>query len=640
MSIKAITIKRGQQDYSLYKSDELFSLRMRSGFIPPDPFRSGMFEGVHPNRVRMIRREPSQNEAVFSCAPGELDGLMARFRSNPDVAYCSHVYSREERMSAGLEILVDDKIFVEFAGPPDRTLLRQFGDMHGIRALWRPETNGRGVVFQLTDQAGENPLKISRNMDDSVKGGLITTAEPCLISSRKGRAVPGDRGFPRQWHLLNTGQGGGTPGADCNAAAAWDVTWGDPEIVVAVIDDGFDLDHPDLVGKWRDPFDATGGDFQPLPEYGDNHGTACAGVAVAGRGGGRTVGVAPDCSLMPIRHAGRLGDYQEAQAFKHAFEKGADVISCSWGPYDAYSQQFQPMSSLTRTVVDLCATKGRDGRGIPIFFAAGNGNEPLDLDGYANHHNVIAVAASTNLDDKAWYSDYGPNVWVCAPSSGGTLGIYTVDRTGEDGYAPDSDYTADFGGTSSATPLVAGVAALMLSVNPALTVAEVKEILKETAAPIRIDAPREYKDFWGDEYSDAYDAQGHSPVFGWGRIDAGMAVALAQSAHFDPQPGSTLRLPDSGVEIVFTDQFDPIRLEEQVKTFMIDKEALELFKQDVVGNLAPLGIQVRQEDLERVTDKDLLVTMGHREGDIEAKGWPMIIAGVVVRVINAPSPAY
>jgi subtilisin family serine protease len=234
---------------------------------------------------------------------------------------------------------------------------------------------------------------------------------------------------------------------------------------------------------------------------------------------------------MPIRHAGRLGDFDEALAFYHAYRNKADVISCSWGPFDAYVNELWPLPSLTRLVIDICTNHGRGGRGIPVFFAAGNGNEPLELDGYASYENVIAVAACTNDNEKAWYSDYGENVWVTAPSSGGTLDIFTVDRTGPLGYNATSDYTHDFGGTSSATPLVAGVAALMLSVNPDLTVTQIKEILRDTAVKMRRDKPSVYTDYWGDEYTDEYSDDGQSKVFGWGRIDAGAAVAAARELH-------------------------------------------------------------------------------------------------------------
>lgn len=384
-----------------------------------------------------------------------------------------------------------------------------------------------GILFELTETAYENPIKISNRLLSTQQ---FKTVEPCLIEASFGKALPNEQGFRRQWHLLNTGQEGGTPGADCNAVSAWDYTWGDPNITIAIIDDGFDLEHPDFntPNKIRAPYDASEFDQNPRPStFSENHGTSCAGVALAARGSGLSVGIAPDCTLMPIRNAGRLGDYEEALAFYHAYQNGADIISCSWGPPDAYLKSFWPMPRLTQYVIDICVQRGRGGKGIPIFFAAGNGNEPLELDGYANYQNVIAIAACTNQNQKAWYSDYGKNVWVTAPSNGGTLGIFTTDRVGAKGYSWNSDYTGEFGGTSSATPLVAGIAALMLSVNPELNVDQIKTILRETTVKINLDNPRNYQDHWGNHYDDRYDDNGHSPVYGAGLVDAGEAVARA-----------------------------------------------------------------------------------------------------------------
>lgn len=530
-----VTFQRGGREVRLHKSPHLIAVRFRSGAVPQN--LTGP-EGRELDRLRgraslrFVRRVPGRRVALFRCRSArDRSDVMDELRAHKSIQYVSHVLQRSADDDGGSEIGVDDRVFVEFGGKPSRRRVKSVEREHGLRAIWQfPEMPG-GVVFQVTSDAKENPMKIANRLHHS---RACRTAEPCLVEAKAARAVPSDPSFRRQWHLLNTGQGGGTPGADCNAPAAWDYTWGDPKITIAIIDDGFDLQHPDLRGadKVRHPYDATERDNNPSPgAFSDNHGTACAGVAIASRGGdGLTVGTAPDCSWMPIRHAGEMGDFEEALAFYHAYRNGADVISCSWGPPDNAYNEFWPMPSITRYVIDLCVKRGRGGKGIPVLFAAGNGNEPLALDGYANYKNVIAVAASTNQDEKAWYSDYGKNVWVCAPSNGGTLGVYTTDRTGYRGYSSDSDYVADFGGTSSSTPLVAGVVGLMLAVNPKLTVSKIKSILKRTAVKIGIEQAYEYEDHWGDWYSDEYDSRGHSQVFGWGCVDAGAAVAAARNA--------------------------------------------------------------------------------------------------------------
>ena len=166
---------------------------------------------------------------------------------------------------------------------------------------------------------------------------------------------------------------------------------------------------------------------------------------------------------------------------------------------------------------------------------SGNGyGESVNDDGYASNPDVMAIGASTNPDsssyeDKARYSDTGKAIFICAPSSGGTKSILTVDRLGKMGYNPRDrstpdqvgNYTDVFGGTSSATPLVAGIAGLMLSVNPELTVDQVRDILRKTADKI------------GDKSTYTTDSSSnnglsHSKLYGYGRINGLAAVTEAQ----------------------------------------------------------------------------------------------------------------
>jgi subtilisin family serine protease len=400
---ETVSLLRGGQRLSLYKSPEFFAVRFRGERIPETATGRLAAEVGLPATVRFVRRYSNRRTAIFHCHPADRDAVMDKLRSQKDaVHFVSHVLQRKRVNDLpGSEIGLDNKLFAEFRRSPSLPEIGQLQRHYGLRLIWRFPERPRATVFELTDTAVLNPLKISQRLMDT---GRFRTVEPCLIEAKVGKAVPSDAGFPRQWHLLNVGQGGGLPGADCNAVAAWDHTWGRPEITLALIDDGFDLQHPDLSspGKVRAPYDATQHDPNPSPEtLKDNHGTACAGLAVAARGAGAAVGVAPDCTLMPIRHAGEVGDYDESLAFRHAFQNGADVISCSWGPPDAYVEALWPLPSLTRVQLEMCAREGRGGRGIPVFFAAGNGNESLELDGYASSDLVMAVAATTNRDEKA-----------------------------------------------------------------------------------------------------------------------------------------------------------------------------------------------------------------------------------------------
>jgi subtilisin family serine protease len=253
-----------------------------------------------------------------------------------------------------------------------------------------------------------------------------------------------------------------------------------------------------------------------------------------------------------------LGSQGEADAFAWAADNGADVISCSWGPIDgdwwdpadAAHRAFIPLPDNTRLAIEHALANGRGGKGCVICWAAGNGNESVDNDGYASHPGVIAVAACNDRGKRSVYSDTGKALWCAFPSDDSALeavdqlpqprpkggvwdedhpeprtpGIWTTDISGAPGYNRGAgtsggdalgNYTNSFGGTSSATPGVAGVAALVLAVNKKLRHEEVKDILKRACDRI-------------DTAKGAYDSTtGHSLLYGFGRLNAAKAVKLA-----------------------------------------------------------------------------------------------------------------
>ncbi|NET37219.1 MAG: S8 family serine peptidase, partial [Cyanothece sp. SIO1E1] len=353
-------------------------------------------------------------------------------------------------------------------------------------------------------------------------------------------------------------------GSHISVERAWDITRGSRSVVVAVTDDAFDLNHPDFQGKGKivAPRDLSDRDLIPLPGNSrENHGTAVAGVAIAEETGTGVVGVAPGCALMPIRTTGFLDDESVEQIFDWAAQQGAAVISCSWG---ASAVRF-PLSFRQSAAISRAATQGRNQKGCVIVFAAGNANRPVNgtinergwprnalsgrqnwLAGFAVHPDVITVSACTSLNKKAAYSNWGSSISVSGPSNNthpsmGLEGfghistgpqirtsfpgqaVFTTDRLGAGGY-DNSDFAAGFGGTSSACPVVAGVAALVLSANPDLTAQEVKQILQLTADKIvdpEVDPQLGLR-------GGTYDANGHSQWFGYGKVNAFRAVQEAQ----------------------------------------------------------------------------------------------------------------
>jgi len=393
---------------------------------------------------------------------------------------------------------------------------------------------------------------------------LTKLAYPNFISvSYDQQTIPNDTLFGNQWHLDNTGQGGGTVDADADLPEAWDITMGDAGIIIAVLENGgFDMGHPDLTpNRWVNPgedlngngvidpaeingvdddgngfiddfygWDFDGctsagsgcGDNDPSPANStENHATAVAGVV--GARGNNNLGVSgscPNCRLMFLRKGYVSSDWTKSLAFGYAQQEGARIVTNSWGSSGAMPNTITAINTATAA-------------GVVILFAAGNNNN-LNVCSGANQDplvslpDVIAVSSSTNLDRKAVGGTYagcsiGNCIDILAPSfhgDTGTTAITTTDRTGTDGY-DSTDYTSSFSGTSSATPLTAGVVGLILSVNSTLTRLQVQQLLQDTADKIE-DSVGHYSDTTGFS-SPATGVATHS----WGRLNAFEAVRIA-----------------------------------------------------------------------------------------------------------------
>ncbi len=329
------------------------------------------------------------------------------------------------------------------------------------------------------------------------------------------RSAPNDPLFPDSWHLKNSGQEGGSFDADMDVNQAWDLETGNPDIIIAIIDEGVDMDHEDLAANIVGGFDLTDGSppggVAGNPRNGDGHGTACAGIASAVQNNGKgTSGVAPGCSLLAIRIGyGGNGSWTTndwaAAGIQVAWREGASVLSNSWGGGT-------PSTAVDTAIADA-RTLGRNGLGSVVLFAAGNEDEPVEYPAW--NSMAIAVGATSLCDERKtssscdgenwWGSNYGPTLDVVAPG----VKIRTTDIMGSGGYT-SSNYMSDMNGTSAATPAVAGVVGLMLSKNPLLTAQEVGQILRGTA-----------EDLVGKSTEDV---PGFDIYMGYGRVNAFQAL--------------------------------------------------------------------------------------------------------------------
>jgi subtilisin family serine protease len=551
-----IVLQRGGEELILEKVSDRFTVRPLENLSS----RSQLELSIG----KWQRSIPQANLEVFTVETGQLDVAMTNARNSENVAFASHIYqikNSNSQNSPGTFVHVDDQITIQFALGVDS------GKIQAITAAFylvadKPVTGlANTFVYRVSKDATENPIKIANRLQSQPE---VLAAEPNIIIRTEPHYKPRDPLYPEQWYLNHNNGRELAAGSHISVEKAWDITRGLRSVVVAVVDDSFDLNHVDFQGNGKivAPLNLRDNNFLPLPDSDEtSHGTACAGVAVAEENGTGIAGVAPGCALMPIRTTGDLDDNSIEKIFDWAVEKGASVISCSWGAAAVYF----PLSIRQRAAITRAATQGRNGKGCVILFAAGNANRPINgsvneknwvknvlngntkwLSGFAVHPDAIAVSASTSFGKKAAYSNWGTSISVCAPSNNAPpgmwfqttgyvytqpgiavslpgLGVLTADQLGAAGYDKD-DFTRDFGGTSSATPVVAGVAALILSANPDLTAPQVRKILQDTADKIVDTDP----DPQLGMTAGTYDNNGHSQWFGYGKVNAFKSVQAAQ----------------------------------------------------------------------------------------------------------------
>ncbi len=382
----------------------------------------------------------------------------------------------------------------------------------------------------LLEVQGSNAQSVFNAVEELNKNAFIEWAFPNIASqpilaefNPAEKVIPDDKYFTNQWHLYNSGQTNGTAGADVNATNAWKITTGDPNIVIAIMDSGVDIYHPDLINNIVPGYDFIEDDNDPSPsliDSSDAHGTACAGLAAAqGNNKIGVSGVAWNCKIMPVRILDSytfITDIDIATAMRWAAQNGADVLSNSWG--QSYAT---PIIRSAIRDITIQGGIGRDGKGCVICFAAGNWEDGGPVIYPAAYSEVIAVGATDHKDNALHYSASGPELDIVAPSGPLTYQdlldeipyLWTTDITGIDGYSIENenpsilDYTDSMSGTSGACPIVAGTAALVLSVDPNLTNLQVRTVLLESAHDL------------GEPGKDDY--------YGYGRVDANAAVVMA-----------------------------------------------------------------------------------------------------------------
>ena len=473
----------------------------------------------------------------------ELTNLLDALNVDADIFVATPLYRHGRVRQA-----VSSEFVVKFDPVATSAEIAALNDQYGV-TLRRKNSNGNYV---LAAPRGVDGMTMANQY---VQESIVEWAEPNFIYPGGDllHATVNDPLWDSQWAHKNTGQAvatgasvgpatvNGSPDADMDVELAWDHATGS-NVIVAIVDTGTDLDHPDLQANIVGGYDPTEGDFVPNDDT-QGHGTATSGVvaAVANNSIG-VAGIAYNASIMPIRifdDGGNADNVWIADGINWAWQNGADILSNSWGGGS-------PSTDIDNAIQNA-RTNGRNGKGCLILFSSGNdGRDPVSYPAYLN--TVLAVGASSMFDEKKnpgstdqqhwWGGNFGADLDIVAPTI-----VYTTDIAGADGYN-SGDYDDTFNGTSAACPNAAGVAALALSADTNLTASQLETILMETADKV-------------EKYS--FNSAGWNRHVGYGRVNAYKAVlaALGQDATHPIIVHTPLRnTPNNGPMLVTADIYD------------------------------------------------------------------------------------
>ncbi|MDE6265645.1 MAG: S8 family serine peptidase [Paramuribaculum sp.] len=310
--------------------------------------------------------------------------------------------------------------------------------------------------------------------------------------------TPSDPYFSQQWNL--TGEYG------INILPAWAISKGSPDITLAIYDTGVVNISDEFTGRFTQFY------YDNNLTISNPHGTQVAAVAAASHNMSYIAGVAPNARLMNLNwtYGGYTRSAEEiAEGFILSYKNGADIINCSWGASAPIQNQILVEEACKEAII-----LGRNGKGCIVVFAAGNSDTYGIQYPARNIHDAITVG-STNTSGIRKGTSYGPQMTVSAPG-------HEIPTT------PNEKGECINSGTSYAAPQVSGLAALILSIRPELTAAQVKQLIIETAS-----------------------RSTHSDEYGWGIINAGYAMQAANQDYAISCPSAGVISPNDG-KLTFT----------------------------------------------------------------------------------------
>lgn len=519
------------------------------------------------------------------------DELEARMNESSRLAPTFHSYELADTRE---EFLITDRFIVTFIDELTPEEVSTFAGKYGLETVYQFKANK--YVFRQTRSTGIDPVALVVKLTE--EESIVSLAEHDLNYRvvKANVTLPTDPSYNAQWHLHQRSNSADfDPRSSSNCEQAWQFlgNFGDPNVVVGFTDDGCRIDHPDFDSgqkfegwgyfegiRLRKMGDASAREDR-MYQTGSDHGTSVGGVIAAEIDGIMTVGAAPGVKLLPIKWESQgpslfISDTKLLIALDYMADK-VDVMANSWGVV--------PVARFSQDVIDrldeLSRTGGRRGKGIVFMWAAGNENCPINHQAnqpvpytsgwefrggawewvgvrtsrsFINNKvplpGVMHIAALASTAQRSHYSNYGSGVDVTASSSNShayfRLGVRGLGITTTVGAG--SQITSEFGGTSSATPLAAGIAALIITANPALSALEVISVLKRTASkdlnmqayPRTPSASYDPNTSWDVSPVAPFDSGAFqnigspegtwSPWFGHGKVDAFAAVQAVSQA--------------------------------------------------------------------------------------------------------------
>ena len=367
---------------------------------------------------------------------------------------------------------------------------------------------------------GRSYIRVSSNM---ASGKYVITPLEVIAQPDMVRACPrgqqSDAFYHCQWHLNNTDQYSLGNGTDINVEEVWATNKG-AGITIAIVDNGVQLDHEDLLANINRALSHDYGGGFTQPHTPGVHATSMAGLAAARDNDWGVRGVAPRASIYSLKVTNRSTDANIADTLTRNLAATA-VTSNSWSLTPAGS----PIAAgiAWEMAAERGATHGFGGKGTVHVFAAGNSHnlgDNANLNGLANFHTSVTACAIGHDGQRASYSERGASLWVCAPSNGAPGPALTSTDV-------NNRYTRNAVGTSAATPVVAGVVALIRAANTNLTARDVKLILAASAVKNHPGSSS-----WQQgalKYGSTTERYNYNRDYGFGLVDAGAAVTLAKA---------------------------------------------------------------------------------------------------------------